>query len=65
MPLKPNSSPPWDRTKAKPKVPSLEATEAQLARYPARKAEAAAAPQRQRALGAHTRPLPAPGIVPR
>ena len=30
--------------KGKPKVPSLEATEAQLARYPARKAEAAAAP---------------------
>ena len=44
--------------KGKPKVPSLEATEAQLARYPARKAEAAAAP------AAPATSAPTPGRYP-
>ena len=44
--------------KGKPKVPTLEATEAQLARYPARKAEAAPAAPQAAAAATPSDPLP-------
>ena len=44
--------------KGKPKVPTLEATEAQLARYPARKAEAAPAAPQAAAAATSSDPLP-------